>query len=150
MFNVYVQLVNSGSFFERTFNFLNVLENVPEYDKEKEGFNAAIIILQFLYYVEQRRLDELVIRRDELKRYMANHFKENFSYRSRTMYKLLNIVVENKLNLRMIQLKSRYLIKKLNENQIVGNVYTELEIVPYERLWELIINMLRYHELRSF
>ena len=81
---------------------------------------------------------------------MANHFKENFSYRSRTLYKLLNIVVENKLDLKKIQFKCRYLIKKLNENQIVGNAYTELEIVPYKHLWDLMLNMIKYHEVRSF
>jgi len=150
LFNAYLQLVYSGNFYMRSFSNLNILEDVPEYDKDKEGFNAAIIILQFLYFIEQRQLDELVKRRDELKGYMANHFKENFSYRSRTMYKLLNIVVESKLDLKTIQIKSRYLIKKLNENQVVGNAYTELEIVPYERLWDLVLNMLKYHESRSF
>jgi hypothetical protein len=134
----------------RNFNKLNIIEVLPEYDKNKEGFNAAVIILQFIYFTEQRQYDQLVIRRDELKQYMANHFKENFSYRSRTMYKLLNIVVENELDLKKIQFKSRYLVKKLHENRVVGNAYTELEIVPYEYLWELLLSMIKYHEVRSF
>lgn len=150
LYNAYLQLVGSGNFFLRNYSFVNILEKMPEYDKEREGFNAAIIILQFIYYVEQGQLNELEKRRDELKTYMSNHFKENFSYRTRTMYKLLNIVVENELNLKSIQFKSRYLVKKLQENQVVGNAYTEFEIVPYEHLWELIINMLKYNELRSF
>ena len=100
--------------------------------------------------MEAGELSELVKRRDELKRYMANHFKENFSYRSRTIYKLLNIVVENKLDLKAIQFKSRYLTKKLAENQIVGNAYQELEIVPYDHIWELIVKMLRRSELSGF
>lgn len=150
LFNVYLHLIYSGNFYMRNFNKLNIIERIPEYDKTKEGFNAAVIILQFLYFTEQRQLDDLIKRRDELKQYMANHFKENFSYRSRTMYKLINIVVENNLDLKKVQFKCRYLIKKLNENQVVGNAYTELEIVPYEHLWELILSMIKYHEVRSF
>lgn len=150
LFNVYLRLIYSGNFYMKNFNYLNILETIPEYHKDKEGFNAAIIILQFIYFVEQRQLDKLIKRRDELKRYMANHFKENFSYRSRTFYKLLNIVVENKLDIKKIQFKCRYLIKKLNENKIVGNAYTELEIVPYKHLWDLMLNMFKYHEARSF
>lgn len=150
LFNIYLHLIYSGNFYMKNFNKVNIIELIPEYDKDKEGFNAAVIVFQFLYFTEQRQLDELAKRRDELKRYMANHFKENFSYRSRTMYKLLNIVVENKLDLKKIQFKCRYLIKKLNENQVVGNAYTELEIVPYEHLWDLILNMIKYHEVRSF
>ena len=150
LYNAYLHFIYSGNLFMRNFKFVNMLENIPEYDKDKEGFNVAIIILQFLYFVEQGNLDELIKRRDDLKVYMANHFKENFSYRSRTIYKLLNIVVENKLDLKNILFKSRYLTKKLNENKIVGNAYMEMEIVPYEHIWELIIRMLKQGEERSF
>lgn len=150
LFNAYLRLVYLGNFDSKKFDKLNVLEAVPKYDRDKEGFNAALIILQFLYFIEQRQLTELVKRRDELKGYMANHFKENFSYRSRTMYKLLNIVVENNFDLKKIQIKSRYLVRKLNENHVVGNAYTELEVVPYEQLWDLVLNMLKYHDTRGF
>ncbi|MCG8309606.1 MAG: hypothetical protein MI975_19575 [Cytophagales bacterium] len=150
LFNAYLQLIYAGNFYMGNFNFKTLIEHIPEYHKEKEGINFAIIILQFLYFIEQRDLNELSVRRDELKRYMANHFKENFSYRSRTIYKLLNIVVENALDLKSIQLKSRYLVKKLNENRVVGNAYQELEIVPYEHLWDLIMRMLKYGEVRGF
>ncbi len=149
LYNAYIHLVHSGSYYLKN-NYANILESVPEYHKDKEGFNVAVLILQFIYFVEQREIDNLVERRDELKKYMANHFKENFSYRSRTFYKLINIVAENELNFKQVQLKSRYLVKKLAENQIVGNAYTELEIVPYEHLWEMIFNKLKYHEVRSF
>ena len=150
LYNAYLQLIYSGNFHPQSTNYKSIIENVPEYHKDKEGFNVAVIILQFLYFVECGELSQLVERRDELKRYMANHFKENFSYRSRTIYKLLNIVVENKLDLKAILFKSRYLTKKLAENKIVGNAYQEMEIVPYDHIWELIIKMLRKNELRSF
>lgn len=143
LFKDYLLLINAYYNDIRDFNFKSFNTKIPKYDKEREGYNVAIIILQFLYFVEQKELNELAMRRDELKRYMANHFKENFSYRSRTIYKLLNIVVENKLDYKAIQLKSRYLVKKLNENQIVGNAYQELEIVPYDHLWDLILTQLR-------
>jgi hypothetical protein len=149
LYNAYVHLIQSGSYYLKN-NYSNILDKIPEYDKDKEGFNAAVLILQFMYYVEQRESDKLVEIRNELKSYMSNHFKENFSYRSRTFYKLVNIVVENELDFKSIQLKSRYLIKKLAENQIVGNAFTELEIVPYEHLWDMIFNKLKYHEVRSF
>lgn len=150
LYNAYLQLIYSGNFYMRNFNVKNLIDNIPEYHKDREGFNFAVIILQFLYFVEQREINELIKRRDELKRYMVNHFKENFSYRSRTIYKLLNIVVENKLDFKAIQLKSRYLLKKLSENRIVGNAYQELEIVPYEHLWDLIVRMLRQGVVRGF
>jgi hypothetical protein len=149
LYNAYIHLVHSGSYYLKN-NYENILESLPEYHKDKEGFNVAVLFLQVLYFVEQREIDKIMDRRNELKKYMANHFKENFSYRSRTFFKLINIVVENELNFKQVQLKSRYLVKKLSENQIVGNAYTELEIVPYEHLWDLLFSKLKYHEVRSF
>ncbi len=144
LFRMYLMLAQAGDFVN--VNYPEVLVEIPEYHKDKEGFNVAVIILQFIYYLEQRNMDELVKRRDELKRYMANHFKENFSYRSRTIYKLLNIVVECELDLKKVQFKSRYLLKKLSQHKIVSTAYVEMEIIPYEHLWEMVLKLLKIHE----
>jgi hypothetical protein len=111
LYNAYIHLVHSGSYYLKN-NYENILESLPEYHKDKEGFNVAVLFLQVLYFVEQREIDKIMDCRNELKKYMANHFKENFSYRSRTFFKLINIVVENELNFKQVQLKSRYLVKK--------------------------------------
>jgi len=150
LYNAYLHFAYSGNFFMRSFNFSKFVEDIPEYNKRKEGYNVAILILQFMYFVERGELDELKQRRDEIKKYMDNHFKENFSYRSRTFFKLLNIAVDNNLEVKKIQQKSKYLFNKLQENQIVGESYQEMEIVPYEHLWELMINMIRFEKIGQF
>jgi hypothetical protein len=148
LFDVYLQLIYAGNFYSSNLNIKDVIGSVPPYHKDKEGFNFAVIVFQYLYFIEQGNLKELIVRRDELKRYMANHFKENFSYRSRTFYKLLNIVVENNLDLKSVQQKCRYLVKKLHEKKIVGDAYQELEIIPYDHLWDLVMKMLRSRAVR--
>ncbi len=147
LYNAYLHFAYSGNFLMRSFNFTKFVEEMPHYSKDKEGHNVAILILQFLFYVERGDIDSLVYRRDALKKYMDNHFKENFSYRTRTFFKLLNIVVENSLDLKKINQKSKYLLNKLDENQIVGSAYQEIEIIPYEHLWDLLINMIKYEKV---
>ncbi|MCC5928749.1 MAG: hypothetical protein JJU28_05845 [Cyclobacteriaceae bacterium] len=150
LYNAYLHFAYSGNFYMRSFNFTKYVENVPEYNKDKEGFNVAILILQFLYFVERADVDALSERRDALKKYMANHFKENFSYRTRTFYKLLNIVVENEMDMKKINAKSKYLSVKLTETPVVGDAYQELEIIPYEHLWELMMHMIRFERVSSW
>jgi hypothetical protein len=149
LYNAYLHYAYSGNFYMRNFNFSDFIEKIPEYDKDKEGFNVAVIILQFLFNVERGDMQALAKERDALKEYMANHFKENFSYRTRTFYKLLNIVVENKLDMKKIQAKTRYLTNKLQEASAVGDSFAEMEIIPYEHLWELMMNMVRYFKIRQ-
>ena len=150
LYNAYLHFAYAGNFFMRSFNFAKFVEEIPAYNKDKEGFNMAILILQFLFYLERGEKELLVLRRDAMKKYMDNHFKENFSYRTRTFYKLLNIVVENKLDLKKIQQKSKYLLNKLKEHQIVGSSYQEIEVIPYEHLWELLTNMLRFEKVSFY
>jgi len=149
LYSAYLQMIYAGNFLSSNFNFRPIIRDLPEYHKDREGYNFALIVFQFLYFLEIRDMKELTKRRDELKRYMSNHFKENFSYRSRTIYKLLNIVVENDMDLKPIQIKSRYLVSKLKENQIVGDVYQEIEVLPYEHLWDLTVRLLR-QDTRGF
>ena len=150
LYNAYLHFAHSGNFHMRNFNFAKFVDFVPEYDKSLEGYNVALLILQFIYYVERGDMDEITLRRDELKKYMANHFKENFSYRTRTIYKLLNIVVENDLNYRKILSRSKYLINKLNEAEVLEDTYNEMEIISYEFLWEQMMNMIKLERASSW
>jgi tetratricopeptide (TPR) repeat protein len=99
LYNAYIHFLHSGSYYLKN-NYANILDSLPEYDKEREGFNVAVLVLQYLYYIDQRELNKLVEIRDELKQYMANHFKENFSYRTRTFLQAYSTsLVENEAGL---------------------------------------------------
>lgn len=143
LYNDYFRFARAGRFYNVKDERWFFLPEIPEYDKDKEGFLAAVMFLQFLYFVERGNYVELERRRDILREYMSNHFKENFSYRSRTFYKLLNIVVENNLELKQILNKSRYLTAKLPENLVMSDAFAELEIIPYEDLWEMLLDLIR-------
>lgn len=143
LYLAYTHFVQAGNFYQRNFNFSSITEAEID-ESHDEPYNAAVLILQFMYYLEKSELEELVKRRDVLKKYMANHFKENFSYRTRTFYKLLNIVVESNTDLKKIQSKSKYLFAKLEESPVVSDAFQEIEIVPYETLWQMIIDMLKF------
>ena len=150
LYNAYINYANAGNFYMRHSNFDDFIKEIPAYDKDREGFQVAVLFLQILYFTEQGNMVALKKRRDIIKKYMANHFKENFSYRTRTFYKLTNIVVENKLDLRQIQNKTRYLLGKLPNNQIINDAFREMEIIPYEQLWDLLLDSLRYLKTHQY
>lgn len=143
IYGAYFQYAFSGNFYLAKVNYEDLLTEMPVYDKNKEPEQVAILILQILYFIEMKDIAAIKVRRDAVKKYISNHFKENFSYRTRTFYKLLNIIAENNLDIKVIQSKTRYLLRKLPEMQIVSDVYTEIEVIPYEHLWDLISNVLQ-------
>jgi len=143
IYSAYFHYANSSNFYLAKVEYGDLLEDMPVYDKEREPEQVAILILQILYYIELKDVEAVKARRNAMKKYISNHFKENFSYRTRTFYKLLNIVAENDLDLKAIQVKTRYLLKKLPEVQVVSDVYTEIEVIPYEHLWDMISTTLQ-------
>lgn len=149
LYEAYLQFASQGSFVSRRLRLQEIQTSLPPDEKNREGYQAALLIYQFLFYARKGDLPALEKRRDILRELMANHFKENFSYRTRTFYKLLNIVVEQNLDYRKILGRSRYLVNKLGEIKIVSDAYTEMEIVPYEQLWDKLLQIIQESQAAS-
>ncbi|WP_345162813.1 hypothetical protein [Nibribacter koreensis] len=145
LFEAYLNLVAPQE--DKPFKWKSLTQNVPSYSKDKEGFNVAILILQVLYYVDMMDTEALEYRMEALKKYAHKHFKDSFSERSRIFFKLLNLVVKADFDYIVAQKKGESLYHKLQNTNPPGDAYAEIEIVPYEHLWELIIKRLQLREV---
>jgi hypothetical protein len=116
--------------------------SLPEYSKDKLGFNVTILILQFIYFLQKGDSEALLYRIESLKKYMLTHLKDTFSLRSKTFLKLLILTVTEDFDAETCRKKGGKLYQKLIETPTPGDAYAEIEIVPYEHLWEHILNIL--------
>ena len=125
------------------FDFHALVSQLPHYRKDKAGFNVAILILQFLYFLQKNDLDSLLYRVEALSVYMAKYLQSPFSERVRTLFKLFRAVTSN-YHLSRGQMRRRcdYLSEKLASLPTVGDAYAEVEIIPYEHVWELCLQWL--------
>ncbi len=140
LFEAYVHFVDPLK--KKPFKLQELVQNAPSYSKDKEGFNVAILILQVMYYLEKHEIETLEYRMEALKKYAHNHFKDSFSDRSRTFFRLLGVMVRTDFDPWETSKKSYYLYQKLQRIPTPGDAYAETEIIPYEHLWELILKML--------
>ena len=116
--------------------------SLPEYSKDKLGFNVAILILQFIYFLQKGDAEALLYRIESLKKYILTHLKDAFSLRSKTFLKLLILTVTEDFDAHDCRIKGQKLYQKLIETPTPGDAYAEIEIVPYEHLWEHILSIL--------
>ena len=116
--------------------------SLPEYSKDKLGFNVAIIILQFIYFLQKADSEALLYRIESLKKYILTHLKDTFSLRSKTFLKLLILTVTEDFDAEVCRKKGQKMYQKLMETPTPGDAYAEIEIVPYEHLWEHILSIL--------
>lgn len=142
LYRSYLYFIKPNPELLKQFNYLEFMAAVPEYSKDKEGFNVAILILQFLYFLKAGEVEALLYRIESLKKYSGRHFKDSFSIRSQLFFKLLNVVIREDLNAERCRRKGRALADKLAVTPAPGDAYAEIEIIPYEHLWEEMLKML--------
>jgi len=118
------------------------LLSLPAYSKDKQGFNVAILILQFLYFLQKKDTEALLYRIESLRKYILSHLKDAFSARSKLFLRLLMLTVKEDLNPRTCRTKGKPHFEKLADTPPPGDAFAEIEIVPYEHLWEYILQVL--------
>ncbi|ALJ00896.1 hypothetical protein [Rufibacter tibetensis] len=147
LFEAYLHFVHP--LVDQPLKWQSLVLNTSEYSKDKEGFNVAIVILQVMYYLEISDYEALEYRVDSLKKYALHHFKDSFSERSRTFFKLLNVLVRSNFDYLTTQKKGLYLYQKLQRTPTPGDAYAEIEIIPYEHLWELALEKIKKTALNA-
>jgi hypothetical protein len=142
LYSSYLYFVNPSKELLKKSAYKKLLASIPEYSKDKQGFNVAILVLQFLYYLRAEDTDMLSYLIEGLKKYAGRHLQENFSKRSVYFFKLLMLVVKADLDYVESQKKGRVLYERLQATPVPGDAYAEIEIIPYEQLWTIVLKTL--------
>jgi len=134
---------------DKTFNKVHLgrfLNQTTIYSKDKQGMNISILIIRMLLFVVKQDYDKAADRAEAMRRYLTRHLvQENQeelpkaeTYRSYIFIKMLLKIPTTKFSRTAFAEKTQPLLKKLKQlsSEAVGNDY-EIEIIPYEQLWEL-------------
>ncbi len=117
---------------------------IPEYSRDKRGHNVAILVMQVLYFLRQRDLNAVLMRADRLRKYQQRHLREAANLRTRLFLRLLLLIVDQDFDPVRSARQAEPLLKQLGEAPPPGEAFAEVEIIPYETLWQLAL-----HELRA-
>jgi hypothetical protein len=147
LYQKYLYFINPSRQLMEDFTYQEFIASVPEYSKDKQGFNVAILILQFLYFLQKRDIESLLHRIEALRKYAGTHLRDNFSHRTRTMFRLLMLVVKEDFNPKQCRSKGKYLYDRLPSIPPPGDAFAEIEIIPYEHIWEIILNILQNEKM---
>ncbi len=144
-------LVESGKIPSKTINekpqkrfrlnrFINTMDN---YTKDKRGMNIAIHVVQLMYFLIRKEYSKMEDRYVALNLYSYRYLRNDKTLRSNCFIKMLLKMPEAKYN--PIRTK-RYVKKyeqKLTENPFeITMKAVSVELIPYEHLWEIIMEIL--------
>ena len=125
------------------FRFGKFINEVPIFTKDKRGINISIIIIQILLHLEKKNFPHVIDKVDALNMYCRRYLKKDDTYRSNCFIKMLIQLPNANFNKIAAQRKAKKYFDKLLEVPIEkAKQSSEIEIIPYEDLWEFTLELL--------
>ncbi|MBC7922665.1 MAG: hypothetical protein H7Z75_16425 [Ferruginibacter sp.] len=129
------------------FKLNDYLDGVPAFDKQRRGLNISILTIQTLYYLERFDLDPIRQRVKAIKKYCRRYPKKDINFRSECFITLLSNVVEEDFRFYQTRKSSEKAYEEMTSVMIEyhgGN--RALEVLPYEVMWELMLDKLKSYK----
>ena len=131
---------------KQKFKLAKFLNDVPNYSKDKKGMNIPILVIQLLFYLQRKNYDKVIDRLEAIEKYCSRYLqKDKCTYRSNCFIKMLLQIPKAKFQKSEIIRRAYPFLEKLKKKSIaIANQAFEIEIIPYEDLWELILKELEW------
>jgi len=140
LYRAYLYLMQPSEALFQHFDYQEIIQSVPEHSKDKQGFNVAILILQFLQNLKTGDVELLVSQSESLKQYAKRHLSDRTAQRSRLFIRMLALIPLYWGNAEVCRAKGKKLLNQLITTPSPGDAFAEIEIVPYEHLWEWVLS----------
>jgi len=124
----------------RLYKFLN---DIPIYSKDKRGINISILIVHVLLLLQQRKFLKIIDRVDALNQYCHRYLRRDDTFRANCFIKMLLQMAKADFNrIRTERYAAKFKDKLMTMPLNVADQGIEVEIIPYEDLWELVLPLL--------
>jgi len=116
---------------------------VPHFSKDKRGMNMASLIVQILHGLADKNYDLVADRIEATQKYLTRYAKNRENFRSNTFIKMLLCLSQANFHREAVLRKSASLSNQLQLCPLAAaNQSHEIEIIPFEVVWELITQAL--------
>lgn len=128
---------------KRNFSIQRFLNELPTFSKDKRAMNIPVLIAQMSLLIVRGKYVKALDRIRALEKYASRYLKKESTFRSDCFIKLLLIIPKQGFNRIAVERHSNKFYNLLvnAEIQLIDQPF-EIEILPYEDLWELLLNYL--------
>ena len=128
----------------KKFRMGKFLNEVPIFSKDKRGLNIPILIVQVLFLLLEKKYDALEYRLEVLRKYSSRYLKKNDEhFRTDSLIRALQLLIKGDFECMKVQSLTSSVLTQMSEKPLsIANQTHEIEVVPYERQWQWILEML--------
>jgi len=119
------------------------LNSLVVFSKDKRGMNIPVMVVHFLYRMAEGRFEQLADRAEALERYRKRHLEHEDTMRSNLFFSLLLSLPAAEWKRDKVEQATSGLLAELQQTPLEkANQNHEVEIMPYETLWNMALQML--------
>jgi len=119
------------------------LNTTPVFSKDKMGINVSILLMHIAYLLQRKDFSSIIDRTDSLNQYAYRYLRQDDSFRSNCMIKMVIQMTKADFNPVRTERYTHDLRKKLSRVNLAGSGENiEIEILPFEVLWDIMIKSL--------
>jgi len=129
-----------------------LINSVPIFSKDKRGMNIPILILQILFMIARKDYGLSIDRFEAIQKYCSKYLRNDNNLRSNCFIRMLLLISKCYFHKKLIERKAEKYYNKLLETPLdVAQQGHEIEIIPYEDLWEMLLLLLenKHYKIRS-
>lgn len=126
------------------FKLAKFINETTIFSKDKSGMNIAIIVIKLLILLQERKFSRLLDEVEATEQYCYRHLRGENTKRSYYFIKMLLQIPLGQFDPEVIESKVSRFNEKLTAIPLqVANQTTEIEVIPYEDLWDFAMQSLR-------
>jgi len=119
------------------------LNSVPTFSKDKRGLNIPILVIQIVFFIVRKDFDKAVNRIESIEKYCSRYLKKGDNFRSNCFIKmLLQIPISGFHKAGTERRAKKYFDQLKGVSLEIANQANEVEVIPYEDMWGIIIESL--------
>jgi hypothetical protein len=116
---------------------------IPVFSKDKRGMNIPILIVQILFSIASRNYGQTIDRIEAIEKYCSRYLKKDDTFRSNCIIRMLLQIPSASFHREAVIRRTSKLFGQLRSTplEVAGQAF-EVEIIPYEDLWEIVLETL--------
>ncbi len=127
----------------KMFRLSRFLSDPILYPKDHRIFTVLMVVAQVLFFIEKKSFTSAEERIDRLKNYANRQLKKEEYYRVIQFIRLLQQLSKADFQVSRLSNTQKYHDKLTERKFLYRGLISELEVIPFEKLWELILSRLK-------
>jgi len=128
---------------KKAFRLNRFLNDPLIYPKDQRIFTIHLVTAQLLFLLEKKNFNQAIERIDRLKSYANRQLKKEVYFRVIQFIRLLQQLAKADFRVENLSNTEKYYDRLIERPFFYRGLVNELEIIPFEKLWNLILSRLK-------